>query len=187
MYPKVKVRGEAQDIDEDDYATRFYKALDALSLHNFPSPPVKELEDNSLPSVVRIPKSYVSKPVMPMAPVSKGSAKSINRKIVEEEKQNIRASSVPRPRAVLSSPDNDGILGSKEKSKQEISSGLKNHNQRQNRHVRCKVIPTSIDAEGPPINRTRGANEAAHSRTNPKVIRASPSAEPNNKAYQRKG
>lgn len=95
---------------------------------------VKELEDNSLPSVVRIPKSYVSKPVMPMAPVSKGSvftsvsclmcdrhnsiqilikfiifcwtgsAKSVNRKIVEEEKQNIRASSVPRPRAVLSSP-----------------------------------------------------------------------------------
>ncbi|KAK1362627.1 hypothetical protein POM88_047101 [Heracleum sosnowskyi] len=182
MYPKVKVRDEAQDVDEDDYATRFYKALDALSLQNFPSPPVKELEDNSLPSVVRIPKSYVSKPIMPLAPVSKGSAKSINRKIVEEEKQNIRASSVPRPRAVLSSPDNDGLLKSKQKSRQEISSGLKNHNQRQNRHAQCKVIPTSIDA----INRTREANEAAHSRINPKVIRVSPS-EPNNKAYLRKG
>ncbi|WOH16187.1 hypothetical protein DCAR_0935736 [Daucus carota subsp. sativus] len=36
---KVKVRDEAQDVDEDDYATRFCKALDALSLHNFPSPP----------------------------------------------------------------------------------------------------------------------------------------------------
>lgn len=39
VYPKVKVRDEAQDVDEDDYTTRFYKALDALSLHNFPSPP----------------------------------------------------------------------------------------------------------------------------------------------------
>lgn len=39
VYPKVKVRDEAQDVDEDDYATRFCKALDALSLHNFPSPP----------------------------------------------------------------------------------------------------------------------------------------------------
>lgn len=39
MYPKVKVRDEAQDVDEDDYTTRFYKALDALSLHKFPSPP----------------------------------------------------------------------------------------------------------------------------------------------------
>lgn len=34
---------------------------------------VKKLEDSPLPSVVRVPKSYVSKPVMPMAPVSRGS------------------------------------------------------------------------------------------------------------------
>ncbi|XP_063940469.1 uncharacterized protein LOC108202774 isoform X2 [Daucus carota subsp. sativus] len=185
MYPKVKVRDEAQDVDEDDYATRFCKALDALSLHNFPSPPVKELEDNSLPSVVKIPKSYVSKPVMPMAPVSR--AKSIKIKVVEEEKQNIRASSVPRPRAVLSSPDNDGLLKSKQKSRPERSSGLRNHNQCQNRHVQCKVVPKSIDAEGRPINKTRETNEAVHSRINPKVIRVSPLAEPNKRAYLRKG
>ncbi|XP_074338162.1 uncharacterized protein LOC141675724 [Apium graveolens] len=177
MYPKVKVRDEAQDGDEDDYTTRFFKALDALSLHNFPSPPVKELEDNSPPSVVRIPKSYISKPVMPMAPVSKGSAKSINRKIVEEEKQNIRASSVPRPRAVLSSPDNDGILKSQQKSRQKISSGLRNPNKRQNRHIQCKVIPASIDTEGRQGNKTREASEVAHSRINHKVIRVSPSVD----------
>lgn len=83
--------------------------------------------------------------------------------------------------------DNDGILKSKEKSRPQISSGLKNHNQCQNRHVQCKVIPTSIDTDGCPINKTRENNEAAHSRINPKVIRVSPLAEPNKRAYLRKG
>lgn len=127
MYPKVKVREEARD-DEDVYGRSFYQALDSLSLHSYPSPAVKEHKDESPPVVVRIPKSYVSKSDMPLAPVSKGSAKSINRNVIEEEKQNIRASSVPRPRAVLSSPDNDGIVRSKNKTRAELLSGLKNHN-----------------------------------------------------------
>lgn len=83
--------------------------------------------------------------------------------------------------------DNDGLLKSKQKSRPERSSGLRNHNQCQNRHVQCKVVPRSIDAEGRPINKTRETNEAVHSRINPKVIRVSPLAEPNKRAYLRKG
>lgn len=73
--------------------------------------------------------------------------------------------------------DNDGILKSQENSRQKISPGLRNHNQWQNRHVKCKVIPTSIDAEGLQGNKTREASEVAHNRINHKVIRVSPSVD----------
>lgn len=73
--------------------------------------------------------------------------------------------------------DNDGILKSQQKSRQKVSSGLRNSNQRQNRHIQCKVIPASIDAEGLQGNKTREAKEVAHSRINHKVIRVSPSVD----------
>ncbi|PQQ16253.1 uncharacterized protein Pyn_00829 [Prunus yedoensis var. nudiflora] len=49
-------------------------------------------------------------------------------KMEELSKQNIRASSIPRPRAVLSSPENDMVIGNKNRIKAERPSALKNHN-----------------------------------------------------------
>jgi hypothetical protein len=48
--------------------------------------------------------------------------------------------------------DNDGKIGNKSKRKEELLSGLKNQNHRQNRHTHCKIItkPVTADVSLPP-------------------------------------
>ncbi|XP_068663887.1 uncharacterized protein [Aristolochia californica] len=125
MYPKVKVREEVEPVAaaEEVRSALGLKAFESLSLDN-PSGP-----DNSPQSLPRIPESYV--PNMPKLSVAvkKGNKskdfirnrsppsllKEKNNKSEHDDDNpsNIRASSVPRPRAVLSSPDNDGVIGSR--------------------------------------------------------------------------
>ncbi|KAJ6719353.1 hypothetical protein OIU79_007084 [Salix purpurea] len=59
-------------------------------------------QDVSPPITARIPKSHVSNVIMPRVSVSEEAEKKNNS--TEEERLNIRASLIPRPRAVLSSP-----------------------------------------------------------------------------------
>ncbi|GFQ02321.1 hypothetical protein PHJA_002376100, partial [Phtheirospermum japonicum] len=61
-------------------------------------------------------------------------------------KKNIRPSSAPRPRAVLSSP-NDGIIESKTPARTKLFSGLKDRPSSQNRHTQCKIFPKSSGSE----------------------------------------
>ncbi|GFP82085.1 abscisic acid receptor pyl8 [Phtheirospermum japonicum] len=61
--------------------------------------------------------------------------------------KNVRPSSAPRPRVVLLSPDNDGIIGSKTPARTKLFSGLKDHPSSQNRHTRCKISPKSSGSE----------------------------------------
>ncbi|KAJ6725819.1 hypothetical protein OIU79_004053 [Salix purpurea] len=71
----------------------------------------------------------------------------------EEDRPNIRASSIPRPRAVLSSPDNDAVIGNNyNKTKVARSSALKNSKVIQNRHELCKVVPSRIADASTPTN-----------------------------------
>ncbi|XP_030508421.2 uncharacterized protein LOC115723132 [Cannabis sativa] len=144
MYPKVKVR---EQTDQDDGQ---HVVVDFCST-------VKEYEEDiSPPSIAKIPKSYIPSSIpfsfdediipniaMPKVSVLKGEEKYNN--IDEDCKHNIRASSIPRPRAVLSSPDNDLVIGNKNRCKKERTPALKNRNLTQNRHALCKIIPTTTE------------------------------------------
>ncbi|XP_058770833.1 uncharacterized protein LOC131644367 [Vicia villosa] len=59
----------------------------------------------------------------------------------DENKVNIRASSIPRPRAVISSPENDLLIGNRNKIGNGRPSTPKNSNVSPNRHslAQCKV------------------------------------------------
>ncbi|KAL5996873.1 hypothetical protein ACLOJK_007796 [Asimina triloba] len=85
--------------------------------------------DDSTPQA-RIPKSYVPITPMPSIAVCKGPQhKEKNVKEIDlDHRTNIRASPIPRPRAVLSSPDNDGMIGNRNKLLRERQSVLKTRN-----------------------------------------------------------
>nr|XP_027120161.1 uncharacterized protein LOC113737105 isoform X2 [Coffea arabica] len=92
MYPKVKVREQEDYDDQYEFETRSLQSLktpECFSLNDFSSP------DNSPTSVVRVPRFDSS---------TSGAISNRKQKLLEENKTNIRASPIPRPRAVLSSP-----------------------------------------------------------------------------------
>ncbi|KAG2376854.1 uncharacterized protein HKW66_Vig0174270 [Vigna angularis] len=142
MYPKVKVR-------HDDDGELGLKAF--LSLYLQPSSPVTDNKVVAMPSVVRIPECYVPHVAIPRVPltedsgdfsvesdssVTTGSEKAGS---TDENKVNIRVSSIPPPRAVISSPDNDIMIGNRNKTRDERLSTSKNGAVLQNRHAHCKV------------------------------------------------
>ncbi|KAJ6430267.1 hypothetical protein OIU84_021634 [Salix udensis] len=108
--PKVKVRTDGQD----DQPPRSWSSLLSLKDVQFlclqdSCSPARGHQDESPPPIARIPKSYSPTVIMPRVSVSEGTDKKNN--FTEEDRPNIRASSIPRPRAVLSSPDNDAVIG----------------------------------------------------------------------------
>ncbi|XP_071713620.1 uncharacterized protein [Rutidosis leptorrhynchoides] len=134
MYPKVKVRQDEPEEVEDP--TQYQK----IYLKNYPSNSNSNSNSNSLehedgytPPHVRVPMSHTSS-----VTDSKISAKAskLNKKGAEID---TKPSSVLPPRAVLSSPENDAMVGvgTKHKTKTDRSS-LKNHSLRQNTHNKCK-------------------------------------------------
>ncbi|PIN05001.1 hypothetical protein CDL12_22461 [Handroanthus impetiginosus] len=143
MYPKVKVRVQREEADQYAYeknSLESLKAFEWLSLHHVSS------SDESPQPVVRVPRSYAPKSPTPSFLASKEETNK-KKAVVEENQKNISASSAPRPRAVLSSPDNDEIIGSKAQARRELLSGLKNQNPCQNRHTQCKIFPKSESAD----------------------------------------
>ncbi|XP_022632458.1 uncharacterized protein LOC106779836 isoform X2 [Vigna radiata var. radiata] len=101
MYPKVKVR-------HDDDGEIGLKAF--LSLYLQPSSPDNKVV--AMPSVVRVPECYVLHVAIPRVPVTEDSGdfsvasdSSITTgSDTDENKVNLRVSSIPPPRAVISSP-----------------------------------------------------------------------------------
>ncbi|KAK4388099.1 hypothetical protein Sango_2416500 [Sesamum angolense] len=137
VYPKVKVTEEIEEVDECDYeksSLRSLKTFEWLSVDHFPS------SGASQRLAVRIPDLSVLKSSRPSFQGSKEKMKNKQRTIVTKNQKNGRATSAPRPRAVLSSPDNDGIRRSKTQTRKELVSALKSHNLCQKRHMRCKVF-----------------------------------------------
>ncbi|KAI9196212.1 hypothetical protein LWI28_021986 [Acer negundo] len=141
MYPKVKVR-EEKNQDFEEVAVDHKINIESLSLH-VSSSPEKEHRDVSPPFIARVPKSYATTNVVTP------TISSCKEKIDENDKPNIRATPILRPRAVLSSPDNDAVIGNKNRNKAERPTALKNRNPVQNRHlnVQCKVIPSRVIAK----------------------------------------
>ncbi|MCD9644991.1 hypothetical protein HAX54_033619 [Datura stramonium] len=131
-----------QKEEDDQYAYESLpslKAFESLSISDFSS------SDDSPTSVVRIPRACILSPDRHGLPSSRGRTKDSNQNISGGSKTNARANSVPRPRAVLSSPDNDQMISMRSKMKAEVFSSLKNHNSCQNRHhIKCKTFPKSI-------------------------------------------
>ncbi|XVE81932.1 hypothetical protein DITRI_Ditri15bG0106100 [Diplodiscus trichospermus] len=138
MYPRVKVKEQDQD---DQHAIHDYKISSVLSLKDvlFLSMldscfPVKRHQDVSPMCTARIQKSYVPEIEKPSDSAPEEAEKN-KTKTDEETRPNIRVSSTPRPRAVISSPDNDAVIGNKNRIKGEYRTASKNHNVVQNRHT----------------------------------------------------
>ncbi|KAL2463521.1 uncharacterized protein Fot_53177 [Forsythia ovata] len=159
MYPRVKVKKQVEEDDQYAYektSLQSMKAFKWLSLNDFSS------SDEPPPSIVKIPGSHVPKSPTSTISASKGEANNKTKTVLEENRKNVRASSVPRPRAVLSSPDNDGIIGSKTKTRRELHSSTKNHNMNQNRHTQHKVFPrsTTVETFGSTLVNNKDASES---------------------------
>ncbi|XP_076889114.1 uncharacterized protein LOC143539785 [Bidens hawaiensis] len=143
VYPKVKV--VIQEEEYDDPPRVYLKDLQPPSLYDHPSTQVflifprpclsifldlplsvsinvTEHKDGYTPPYVRVP-------------ISSSGMGKVNRKVAQS---NSKSSTVLPPRAVISSPENDTMLGTKTKNKTKIQeAGLKDHNSCQNRHVKC--------------------------------------------------
>lgn len=167
MYPKVKVRDHDADYHHPavEAEERSYlgclKAFDSLSTHDFSSP-VKEYQEDYPPTIARVPSSYIPNFGETVPPKSKGRGNS-QKQVHGCERENIRASSIPRPRAVLSSPDNDAVIGSKEKIKAKRHPVSKVHSLIQTRHEQGQPIPKQNSIESP-IRTRRESKVTAKSR-----------------------
>ncbi|XP_050217090.1 uncharacterized protein LOC126667976 [Mercurialis annua] len=145
MYPKVKVRTD--ESGEDDHHEHNWSSLLSLKDIQFlllqdPRFPVKEYRDVSPLPIARIPSSYVPNVVLPTELPSQEPDNKSSTSTEEEDKPKVRASSVSRPRAVISSPDNDALVANKNKVKALRPSALKRPNVIQSRHEQCKVAPS---------------------------------------------
>ncbi|XP_022937402.1 uncharacterized protein LOC111443687 isoform X3 [Cucurbita moschata] len=96
-------------------------------------------------STAKVPKVYSPNVVKPSTSESQAD-KRCNR-------VNTRASSIPMPRAVLSSPENDLMIGKKNRKTTEKPSVLKNHNSVQSRHSQCKTVARHSGNENPICSR----------------------------------
>ncbi|XP_039070954.1 uncharacterized protein LOC120218013 [Hibiscus syriacus] len=159
MFPRVKVKEENQE--DHQQVVKDYKINSVLSLKDvlFLSMldscfPVKRHEDISPTPTARIPKSYLPEVEKHSDTSSEGSGKSKTKVEDEEARPNIRASSTPRPRAVISSPDNDAVIGYKNKIEGRQRRALTNHSTVQNRHTTRAHIFT-----GSPVRTTKPKND----------------------------
>ncbi|GAA0176511.1 hypothetical protein LIER_29488 [Lithospermum erythrorhizon] len=183
-YPKVKVKVR-QEEDADQFALELsslqsLKAFESLSPYDsfsddsptsivripgsFVASPVRSddpaIRDGSPTSIVRVPDSSTSTSASFEDPVSKGT--STKKEIGSDgNKTNIRANMVLRPRAVLSSPDNDTMIGSTNKTRKQPLPTERNHKLCQNRHNQCKVMPRPVQKGS---NKPRASMITGHGR-----------------------
>ncbi|KAJ4722799.1 Atp-dependent rna helicase dbp-7 [Melia azedarach] len=188
MYPKVRVREEK--FRDDEHVAVGLQMVESLYLH-VPSSPEKEHRDGSAIFIARVPKSPLQNLVPPTISTSKDDSTSSTEaeknyeKIVEKEKPNIKATPVMRPRAVLSSPDNDAVIGNKNRIKAERPKVLRKHDMVPNRHVnaQCKVSPTHISCNNQ-ID-TTFSNDAPDNKSDLKGKKGSAMAGPGRRRYLR--
>nr|KAJ0200867.1 hypothetical protein LSAT_V11C600323200 [Lactuca sativa] len=119
MYPKVKVRQEEEDPQE----------FQRIYLKDFQSPSNSPQHKDD----ANISSSKAAAMVDRKVAGGNKPNNKVNKKIAEV----IKPSSILPPRAVLSSPENDLMLRTKNKTKTERSES-KNHKLSQNTHVKCK-------------------------------------------------
>ncbi|KAJ4969427.1 hypothetical protein NE237_016128 [Protea cynaroides] len=140
MYPRVKVRVEKEEdeeflVEEDEFFVQketcflpLFRILDSVSVQKRSLSGISSVsgsgnrsQNDSSPSVAGVPANATTS-----FATSKGSRVKNNNEIDEETR--IRASPVPRPRAVISSPENDWMIGSRNRLAREQSPNLKKNN-----------------------------------------------------------
>ncbi|KAL9431186.1 hypothetical protein AB3S75_026384 [Citrus x aurantiifolia] len=149
MYPRPRVRIKEQQQEEekaenhfsppnDKGSILFLRVLESLALADSSS--TKENQSGSPPSIARIKKA----------------CNSASKDISKDIKENHKVRSVLRPRAVLSSPDNDRLIGNGNKfdNKRCSSSTKKLILDRQNK---MPAQTTPIKALTPPVTVSFGA------------------------------
>lgn len=134
VYPKVKVREQGLDdggevFDQKRGYLMSLKDVEYLSLHD----PVKEDKLLTPMLIARIPKSYSPKVAKDSTLTANGVEKDNERN--EENRPNIRVSSIPPPRAVVSSRENDEVIGNINKIQAENRVAIKDQDALQNRHT----------------------------------------------------
>ncbi|KAH9764066.1 hypothetical protein KPL70_001395 [Citrus sinensis] len=127
------------------------------------------------------PNIRVTSPTMDSTSLSDDGKNDV--KIDETEKPNIRAGSILRPRAVLSSPDNDAVIGNKNRLKGERPAALRNHDMVSNRHAKakCKASSTRIKSQ---LN-TTSSNNVHENKSDIKGKKGSATADPSQRRYLR--
>ncbi|KAK3193448.1 hypothetical protein Dsin_024758 [Dipteronia sinensis] len=113
MYPRPRVRAKEQEQEDgqvclphDRGSLMFLRLLESLSLQDRSLP--EENHCNSSPANAKVTKTCVPSVKSELVSASK-------EKNNKASKQSGRAISILRPRAVLSSPENDGMIGNKNK------------------------------------------------------------------------
>ncbi|XP_018827145.1 uncharacterized protein LOC108995926 isoform X1 [Juglans regia] len=108
MNPIVKVKAQDDQFSprNDTGLLLFLRTIDTLSMQ------AEDYQSHSPSPVDRITKVHVPNIQTQSSPMSEGTMKNNVKHISTNSKSNVSANSVLRPRAVLSSPDNDGMIGS---------------------------------------------------------------------------
>ncbi|ESQ55178.1 hypothetical protein EUTSA_v10026480mg [Eutrema salsugineum] len=120
MYPKVKVNNETGNYKQKD--SRLHsRYLESRASEN-------NQEEDFQVYVAKIPKIYI--PSVLLSENESTEMTKHNRGADAEVKQKPKASPILRPRAVVSSPDNDAMIGSINKSEErKAKKGLKSDDQ----------------------------------------------------------
>ncbi|XP_077229743.1 uncharacterized protein LOC143862559 [Tasmannia lanceolata] len=182
MYPTVKVGKEGIPValKEEESSSLLLRVFESLSVQDRCSQGNEDQNDS--PPHAKVPKTYI-----PNVPLSSIAVEKVNNnnEVDEDIRPYIRASSVPRPRAVLSSPDNDDMIGSMNKLSTRRQTVLKNHNSSQNTHVQGKVKNIRADR---PLNTRRVSKEVDDKgHPHPQEKHTTGQASPRQKPYIRKG
>ncbi|KAJ0247171.1 hypothetical protein HA466_0166130 [Hirschfeldia incana] len=135
MYPRVKAKDGAGNCQQRGSCLN----------SNYPQSRASEYkqEEDLHIIVAKIPKMYIPSVLMSESE-SKETKKHI-RGAETEPKQNPKTSPVLRPRAVVSSPDNDALIGSINKSEErKAKKGLRSNGHISNRASQRKNIDTNV-------------------------------------------
>ncbi|XP_026435900.1 uncharacterized protein LOC113333687 isoform X3 [Papaver somniferum] len=160
------------------------KVFETLSLQVQASPG-KELENDIPPSVARVPKLYSPVLAAPSTSSSKAGEQKHEKQIEEDTKSNNEASSVLRPRAVLSSPDNDGMIGHINRLSRVLPSVMKKKDLGEKTCVPGKVNPRCVKAKSP-VNTRRKSKETSETKVFLNITRSPDLTAPKQKSGPRK-
>ncbi|XP_020595283.1 uncharacterized protein LOC110035379 isoform X2 [Phalaenopsis equestris] len=120
MYPRLRVK--ELEARQEVAAACLLRVIESLSLED-KGPATSAVSDHINKGNIDSNKSYTRNPRPSFKIEHSPSTFILNEKTVkgvdEDNRSNIWADSVPRPRAVLSSPDNDDIIGTQNKRIQE--------------------------------------------------------------------
>lgn len=171
MYPRVKVSEQEDPNTMQEEGTAYLPrviesfSVEVHSLSRTPTSYHGRMSENDPPSsLAKISKSHKNSP----ASSSYTSNGKDNQSTDEDNRINIRASTMPRPRAVLSSPDNDDIIGNQNRLIKERETLLKRQSPGQNIQAQGKVSHRNARVASPvstrKISKESGGSSGAKER-----------------------